>query len=46
MPLGVPSPNDQLYMTADQQRDALLHAGFADVEAVLVKGGLALHRGH
>jgi SAM-dependent methyltransferase len=36
--------NDQLYMTVDEQRDALLRAGFADVEAVLVKGGLALHR--
>ena len=36
--------NDQLYMTVDQQREALLDAGFADVEAVLVKGGLALHR--
>jgi SAM-dependent methyltransferase len=36
--------NDRLYMTEDQQRDALLRAGFADVEAVLVKGGLALHR--
>ena len=36
--------NDQLYMTVAQQRDALLAAGFADVEAVLVTGGLALHR--
>jgi len=36
--------NDQLYMTVDEQRDALLRAGFADVGAVLVKGGLALHR--
>ena len=36
--------NDQLYMTVDEQRDALRRAGFADVEAVLVKGGLALHR--
>ena len=36
--------NDQLYMTVDQQRDALLRAGFTGVEAVLVKGGLALHR--
>ena len=36
--------NEQLYMTVDQQRDALLRAGFADVEPVLVKGGLALHR--
>ena len=36
--------NDQLYMTVDQQREALLSAGFASVEAVLVKGGLVLHR--
>ena len=36
--------NDQLYMTVDEQRDALLQAGFERVETVLVKGGLALHR--
>ena len=36
--------NDQLYMTVDEQRDALLRAGFARVDTVLVKGGLALHR--
>jgi SAM-dependent methyltransferase len=36
--------NDQLYLTVDEQRDALLRAGYADVEAMLVKGGLALHR--
>jgi len=36
--------NDQLYMTVDQQREALLRAGFASVAPVLVKGGLALHR--
>ncbi len=36
--------NDQLYMTVEQQREALLGAGFASVEAVLVKGGLVLHR--
>lgn len=36
--------NDQLYMTVDEQRDALRRAGFADVETVLVKGGLALHQ--
>lgn len=36
--------NDQLYMTVDEQRDALLSGGFADVETVLVKGGLVLHR--
>jgi len=38
--------NDQLYMTVAQQREALLAAGFASVEAVLVKGGLVLHRAH
>jgi len=36
--------NDQLYMTVDEQCEALLQASFDDVEAVLVKGGLALHR--
>jgi SAM-dependent methyltransferase len=36
--------NDQLYMTVEQQREALLCAGFSSVEPVLVKGGLALHR--
>ena len=36
--------NDQLYMTVEQQREALLRAGFASVEPVLVKSGLALHR--
>jgi SAM-dependent methyltransferase len=36
--------NDQLYMTVDEQGDALRRAGFGDVEAVLVKGGLVLHR--
>jgi SAM-dependent methyltransferase len=36
--------NDQLYMTVAQQREALLGAGFARVEAVLAKGGLVLHR--
>ena len=36
--------NDQLYMTIEQQRDALLAAGFNVVEPVLVKGGLVLHR--
>ena len=35
--------NDQLYMTVDEQRDALSAAGFENVEPVLVKGGLALH---
>ncbi|WP_338846957.1 class I SAM-dependent methyltransferase [Massilia sp. W12] len=35
--------NDQLYMTIEEQRNALLEAGFTSVAAVLVKGGLALH---
>ena len=36
--------NDQLYMTVAEQHDALMRGGFARAEAVLVKGGLALHR--
>jgi hypothetical protein len=36
--------NDQLYMTVAEQHDALMRGGFARVETVLVKGGLALHR--
>jgi cyclopropane fatty-acyl-phospholipid synthase-like methyltransferase len=36
--------NDQLYMTVAEQHDALMRGGFASAEAVLVKGGLALHR--
>ena len=36
--------NDQLYMTVAGQREALLRAGFASVDEVMVKGGLALHR--
>ena len=36
--------DDQLYMTVAEQHDALMRGGFARVEAVLVKGGLALHR--
>ena len=36
--------NDQLYMTIEEQRDALFAAGFDMVESVLVKGGLVLHR--
>ena len=36
--------NDQLYMTVAGQRDALLRGGFASVDEVMVKGGLALHR--
>ena len=36
--------SDQLYMTVDQQVDALRRGGFVEIETVLVKGGLALHR--
>lgn len=35
--------NDQLYMTVEDQREALAQAGFTEVAPVLVKGGLALH---
>jgi hypothetical protein len=38
--------NDQLYMTVAGQRDAPLRGGFASVDEVMVKGGLALHRAH
>lgn len=36
--------NDQLYMTVEEQRQALLISGFSQVEQVLLKGGLVLHR--
>ena len=36
--------NDRLYMTVDEQRAALLAAGYAQVDQVLLKGGLVLHR--
>ena len=36
--------NDQLYMSIAEQRDALLVTGFAQVEQVVIKGGLVLHR--
>ncbi|MCV2358228.1 class I SAM-dependent methyltransferase [Paucibacter sp. TC2R-5] len=36
--------NDQLYMTIDEQAAALAEAGFAAVELLLCKGGLALYR--
>jgi SAM-dependent methyltransferase len=36
--------NAQLYMTVDEQREALLAAGFTRVEQVLLKGGLVLHQ--
>jgi len=35
--------NDQLYMTVAEQREALLSAGFAQVEQLLLKNGLVLH---
>jgi hypothetical protein len=37
--------NDQLYMTVDEQRLALLNAGFADVTQGLLKSGIVLHKG-
>ena len=36
--------NEQLYMSVEEQRHALLGAGFLRVEEVLVEGGLVLHR--
>lgn len=36
--------NDQLYMTVDEQRRALLDAGFTRVESLLCRGGLLLQR--
>ena len=35
--------NDQLYMSVAEQKQALLGAGFGDVEQVMLKGGLVLH---
>ncbi|MBX3619583.1 MAG: class I SAM-dependent methyltransferase, partial [Rhizobacter sp.] len=35
--------NDRLYMTVDEQREALHSAGFAHVHPLLLKGGLVLH---
>jgi SAM-dependent methyltransferase len=35
--------NDQLYMSRNEQREALSGAGFENVEEVLVKGSLTLH---
>ena len=35
--------NDQLYMTIDEQRDALQRAGFVRVEPVLLKRGLMMY---
>jgi ubiquinone/menaquinone biosynthesis C-methylase UbiE len=36
--------NDQLYMTIQEQRAALLAAGFSRVDQLLAKGGLVLNR--
>lgn len=35
--------NDQLYMSVEEQRQALLTAGFSHVVEVMRKGGLVLH---
>ncbi|MEC5386884.1 class I SAM-dependent methyltransferase [Uliginosibacterium sp. H3] len=35
--------NDQLYMTVDEQRTALLDTGFTQVDQLLLKGSLVLH---
>jgi SAM-dependent methyltransferase len=37
-------PNDQLYMTAAEQRAALFSAGFSDVKEAATAGSLAMHR--
>jgi predicted methyltransferase len=37
-------PNDQLYMTVPEQRDALLNAGFSEVRKVVASGTLVMHR--
>lgn len=36
--------NDRLYMTVEEQREALRAAGFVHIEQVLLKGGLVLHQ--
>jgi len=36
--------NPQLYMSAEEQKQALLTAGFTQVEEILTRGGLVLHR--
>jgi ubiquinone/menaquinone biosynthesis C-methylase UbiE len=36
--------NDQLYMTAAEQKSAIESAGYASVIQVLLKGGMVLHR--
>lgn len=35
--------NERLYMTVEEQREALRSAGFAQVHQLLLKGGLVLH---
>lgn len=35
--------DDQLYMSVEEQREALLNAGFATVEQLMLQGGLVLH---
>lgn len=37
-------PNTELFMSVEEQKQALLAAGFTRVEEVLMKGGLVLHR--
>lgn len=37
-------PNDQLYMTVAEQRDALMNAGFSQVHKVAAAGTLVMHR--
>jgi SAM-dependent methyltransferase len=36
--------NDQLYMSIDEQRNALSQAGFTQIDELLRKGGMVLHR--
>jgi len=36
--------NPELYMSVEEQRQALLAAGFVWVDEILIKGGLVLHR--
>lgn len=36
--------NEHLYMTVEEQREALLRAGFDSVSQVMLKGSLVLHR--
>ena len=36
--------NHELYMSVLEQKQALINAGFSNVEQLLLKGGLVLHR--